>query len=203
VGCFNPRYGGSSFYCHAGDQPACPDGQYCIGGRCVDPSTISDDGGVSPIADLGRSAPPDFASPANPNPSPTPTHTPTPTPTPTPSPTPGATMTGCNGYVLCLSMCADPTCQSSCDANVTQQGMQLEQQAVDCGQMWCVSTGDCVPDATGTMLTDGPNGAGSCNACINDALADLFGTQCSSPTSTNCNPVSCASADSACFADLP
>jgi hypothetical protein len=33
--CFKPEYPPTGFYCHADDDPACPDGQTCVGGRCV------------------------------------------------------------------------------------------------------------------------------------------------------------------------
>jgi hypothetical protein len=202
TGCFNPHYGSPSFYCHEDDQPACPDGQYCVAGRCVDPGKVTTDGGVVPIEDMSGGPRADLAPPSsNPNPSPSPN--PNPGTNPTPNPGPGSSMTGCNGYSLCLSSCFDPTCQMACDANVTAQGLQLEQEAESCGEMWCLDSGDCAPDATGTMLVDGQNGVGSCDACLNDALADLFGTMCSSPYGANCNPSSCTFATSACLADLP
>jgi hypothetical protein len=35
AGCFKPDYASPGFYCHPEDNPACPDGQACIGGRCI------------------------------------------------------------------------------------------------------------------------------------------------------------------------
>ncbi len=34
-GCYNPEFGSPGFYCHVDDDPACPDGQSCINGRCI------------------------------------------------------------------------------------------------------------------------------------------------------------------------
>ena len=44
-GCFNPTYGNPGFYCHSEDNPACPDGQTCVGGRCIGGSSSGGDGG--------------------------------------------------------------------------------------------------------------------------------------------------------------
>jgi hypothetical protein len=35
AGCYDPALPSPSFYCHPDDQPACPEGQMCIDGRCV------------------------------------------------------------------------------------------------------------------------------------------------------------------------
>jgi len=43
-GCFNPEYSSPGYYCHAEDVPACPEGQSCIGGRCIG-GTTGDGGG--------------------------------------------------------------------------------------------------------------------------------------------------------------
>jgi hypothetical protein len=38
VACYSPKLGSPGFYCHPEDVPACPDGQTCVGGRCVNGS---------------------------------------------------------------------------------------------------------------------------------------------------------------------
>ena len=38
VACFNPTYASPGYFCHPDDNPACPDGQTCSAGRCVDKS---------------------------------------------------------------------------------------------------------------------------------------------------------------------
>src|SRR5437764_13663441 len=35
AGCYSPSLSNPGFYCHAEDNPACPDGQKCQDGRCV------------------------------------------------------------------------------------------------------------------------------------------------------------------------
>lgn len=47
-GCYRPKLAGESFYCHPTDNPACPDGQTCVGGRCVSPG-LEGDGGLLPV----------------------------------------------------------------------------------------------------------------------------------------------------------
>ncbi|HEY7954895.1 MAG: hypothetical protein ACHQ17_05710 [Polyangia bacterium] len=46
AGCYSPQIGSPGFFCHATDNPACPDGQHCANGRCVT-------GSVSAPHDLG------------------------------------------------------------------------------------------------------------------------------------------------------
>jgi hypothetical protein len=35
AGCYDPKLGAPGFFCHATDNPACPDGQTCVEGRCI------------------------------------------------------------------------------------------------------------------------------------------------------------------------
>lgn len=35
VGCYSPQLSSPGYYCHAQDNPACPDGQKCVNGRCT------------------------------------------------------------------------------------------------------------------------------------------------------------------------
>jgi hypothetical protein len=41
--------------------------------------------------------------------------------------------------------------------------------------------------------------AGTCDGCVNDATAQLFGGTCANPASVTCNPSTCSSAVSACL----
>jgi hypothetical protein len=34
--CYSPKLGSPGYYCHPNDDPACPEGQKCLNGRCVD-----------------------------------------------------------------------------------------------------------------------------------------------------------------------
>jgi len=47
-GCYSPKLGTPGFFCHPDDDPACPDGQSCIDGRCISPDmkTHMSDGGI-------------------------------------------------------------------------------------------------------------------------------------------------------------
>jgi hypothetical protein len=60
AGCFRPKLAGESFYCHQNDNPACPDGQTCVDGRCVSPG-LEGDGGLEPVDLLPPGAPDDGA----------------------------------------------------------------------------------------------------------------------------------------------
>ena len=44
AGCYSPRFGSPGFYCHAEDNPACPPGQGCLAGRCVNLGQTPDGG---------------------------------------------------------------------------------------------------------------------------------------------------------------
>jgi hypothetical protein len=73
AGCYNPQLSNPGFYCHADDNPACPDGQKCQDGRCValdfQGSTGGQDGGGvggGPTGDMAMSGGnPDMAKPAD------------------------------------------------------------------------------------------------------------------------------------------
>jgi hypothetical protein len=66
--CWAPQYGNPGFYCHTDDDPACPDGQLCVGGRCVDKNAIPDGGnpGGHDMA-MPPGGPHDFAMPGGPH----------------------------------------------------------------------------------------------------------------------------------------
>ncbi len=66
AGCYSPDLGnGPGFYCHAADNPACPNGQTCINGRCYSGTPPAGDGGggdMSGSHDMATSSTPrDFA----------------------------------------------------------------------------------------------------------------------------------------------
>ncbi len=122
---------------------------------------------------------------------------------------------GCHGYAACMSACTTQTCLDNCGTKVTTQGQNLYNTSLGCGQEWCLGKndpadpthagpGDCTVDSTGTQLTDPKSKpAGTCDSCLQNALAGLFGDSCSPPSSSNCNPSSCASTYSSCQADGP
>src|SRR5262245_42845247 len=46
--CYSPTLSSPGFYCHVNDSPQCPDGQKCMGGRCVDNKAgLQFDGGAN------------------------------------------------------------------------------------------------------------------------------------------------------------
>ena len=188
AGCFSPKLGSPGYYCHLEDNPACPDGQQCVDGRCQSPGVhlIGKDGGdTNPPLDMtGNTNPPlDMTMPI----------------------TNG--MTGCKGYGVCLLGCTDTTCQTACDNNVTANGMTLWGTALGCGQTWCLNSSSpraCKLDSTGMTLVDATGQpTGTCNTCLNNALAALTGAVCPNPGSANCNPSSCTSDTNACLASTP
>jgi len=72
AGCYSPSLSNPGFYCHAEDNPACPDGQSCINGRCVGEGVTvptSDGGGDVGVGggptgpDLSTGGPGDMAKP--------------------------------------------------------------------------------------------------------------------------------------------
>jgi hypothetical protein len=204
VGCFNPKYGNQSFYCHEDDSPACPDGQYCVNGQCQNTpgggGSIILDGGTSSNLDLsssgggglhpldlsmggggggGGGGQPDLSMPG------------------------GSTLNGCHGLIQCLVACTTMSCETTCQGNATSQANTLEQAAIGCGQDWCTTyTGECVNNGSGT-LQDGFE-KGSCNNCLNDALANLTGSQCTySIDPSDCNTSHCTSQVQMCVSDTP
>jgi hypothetical protein len=122
----------------------------------------------------------------------------------------GATL-GCSGFVQCFDGCAggDGACVAQCTGRTTAIGQILYQKALYCGQSWCLAlndlgSGDCVLDPTMTKLVD-PAGkpAGTCNQCLGNALAQLYGTACTSSSDPSCNPMDCQPFYMSCTADLP
>ena len=68
-----------------------------------------------------------------------------------------------------------------------------------------MGTGDrCGLNAAMTMLVDKPGAAaGTCNNCLNNSLAGLFGDTCMPATDKNCNPAMCNGTVTACMASTP
>lgn len=185
AGCYSPKLGTPGFYCHPGDEPACPDGQVCVDGRCRDRGTagVRPDGGVGgggagdlgATGDGGGKGGGDMAT------------------------RPGTL--GCKGYVECLVACTSPSCADDCDAKTSLASVDLYQMALSCGQQHCIDRGYCTIDAAGTMLIDAPGAAGQCNPCLENATASLFNATCTG--TFNCNPPQCAGVVQACKDDLP
>jgi hypothetical protein len=137
---------------------------------------------------------------------------------------------GCSGLLGCYDICAGSSttqsqytsCQDGCDLKARPDATTTYQEALACGQSWCMygsATGSgtgsyrCKIDSTQTRLvnmdgtdisdTDPGTGSKACGACLNNALADLFNSPCTSTSSADCNPVACASATNACLNDGP
>ncbi len=160
-GCYSPKLGTPGFYCHEGDNPACPDGQMCLQGRCVAPGTH-----VVPSSDLGmnnnggddlagnNNNPVDMAhSSGNKDFS---------TNHPPDLSQPNTGMTGCNGLLNCLNACAanDQTCANNCFSNTTSQGQSLFMTAQQC------ALSNCPNMSPGDPCYDPSDPTGSCSQCI-------------------------------------
>jgi len=196
--CYDPKLGSPSFYCHPGDNPACPDGQVCDAtiNRCVRSGhgTVIGDGGAS-INDAGSGGGGDGGGGTD-------------------GGGVGTGMVGCRGYAQCLQPCTTTSCQSACDSKVTSSGKMLFNTALACGQEWCLGPndpngpmpgpGDCDIDIlTNTLIDAAGKPAGACDKCLQNATAGLFGIACPQPSSSNCNPSICTSKYASCQADAP
>ena len=136
----------------------------------------------------------------------------------------GSAPLSCTGYIACVDDCyaansgvSNPSCESSCDLKAQSGAVNLYQTALGCGQQHCIgggaTVGKCVVTGTsggqtlvnadGSPISASDPGTGSraCAACLNNALARLFGGTCASTSSVDCNPSECASATNACLND--
>jgi len=129
VGCYNPSLTSPGFFCHVGDNPACPDGQTCVPkptalsttGRCevkggggggnVDmASNMGQDGGIHFLGDMAMmNTQHDFAMMTG-------------------------GMTGCNGLITCINACSptDMNCPTACQSNTTANGNALFNNLLNC-----------------------------------------------------------------------
>jgi hypothetical protein len=118
-----------------------------------------------------------------------------------------APRSGCRGYVACLNGCAASTSGcSNCGATTRTGSLKLFKDALLCGQSWCLGlndlgSGDCVLDPTMVNLIDPPGRPGACGACLDNALAGLFGNSCIPSGAPDCNPPNCIAAYQACQND--
>jgi hypothetical protein len=173
--CYSPKLGSPGYYCHENDNPACPDGQQCVSGRCViKGGTVRMDGGMSDMRPGDMSMrPPDMV----------------------------AVKTGCFGYVECLKACPDQACFAVCETNATTAAFDKYQMALSCGQQHCLDVLKCRIDTVAMRLVDATGCTGCCSPCLNNSLALLFGEMCVG--TTDCNPSSCVSLYNICLADMP
>ena len=118
------------------------------------------------------------------------------------------TNTGCTGLVTCIleEACEDRGCISLCRAKSTAPARALYDQALACGQKWCLGefdagTSPCV--LSGGTLVDAQPGSNNCNACLYNSLAALFGLPCIPANSPDCNPGMCTGDYAQCAASKP
>ncbi len=177
-GCYSPKLGSPGFFCHSDDNPACPDGQQCINGRCAPPGTkvpLDGDMGAGDNGDMahsqngshdmatGNTGSHDLAQSQQPLDFGTVTG-----------------MTGCAGEVQCLNNCAanDMTCVTNCQNNATPTGNNLLNQLISCIQSACPSTLSSDPcyNSSSTACTNCVNGAqmtgGQCESQLNACSAN-------------------------------
>lgn len=179
-GCYDPKLDNPGFYCHADDQPACPDGQTCINGRCAKPGTkVPIDGGAGDGGDDqqqddmgGLPAPHDMAKSAQ--------HDLSQPPPPAQDFGTVTGMTGCAGLVQCVNNCSatDQQCPTDCENNTTQNGLNLFNSLLSCIQSACpsnYSTDPCYNSSStkcSNCLNSAQSSGGACeselNACSND-----------------------------------
>lgn len=191
VACYNPKLESPGYFCHPEDVPACPDGQRCVNGRCVngdpggrpdgsddlgagvgDMAGGGDDGGGG--SDLGASdmsmmPAPDLA---------------------------GTMMTlGCVAYTQCLAACSDAACRSACDARRTTQAASKYDAMMNCVKTYCSGNQS---HCTGTF-GDG-TGPGSCQICLDNMITRVTQKACTTQTPNSCDRPSCSTHVDACLA---
>jgi hypothetical protein len=159
-GCYNPSLGNPGFYCHAGDNPACPDGQQCVNGRCTSKQrvVIPDGGGTDgPMNNFDFGGTPhDFAQPNN----------------PPDFSRPPPTMTGCYGLLMCINNCpaTDMTCPMTCQSNATANGNALLQSLISCIFTACPMTNPTDPCFD--------TSSAQCSQCVSAAQDPTLNGQC-------------------------
>ncbi len=189
VACYQPKFSSPGYYCDPDkNDPACPEGQSCVNGRCVTKgrgNNVDDDvdmkvsSGPTDLkgADLKKTT--DLSKPGS---------------------TDGNT---CGGYVACVNACTTDTCVSNCQAALDLEGQDLIQTAVDCIYTYCEFTaGDCEYDPFSGGYIDAIGADfGACDACTGNAAADLTMQPCQPTNDPDCKPAVCKSDIQACFND--
>ena len=171
AGCYSPQLGNPSFYCHANDNPACPDGQNCVNGRCVvgigsgTHGGSHDDLGTGSNLDFGSGGQRDFSTGNNNHPD-------------LSQPPNNGGLTGCLGELMCVNNCptTSQTCPTDCQMKATSQGDSLFQALINCVVAACPSDPGSVCDGTDSTACDNcvmssQNAGGQCSsqqmACAN------------------------------------
>jgi hypothetical protein len=102
-----------------------------------------------------------------------------------------------------LKTCSTTDCETNCLQTANPSDLVKFQAALDCAVEFCgteqtdAGAGRC--QKTGQVYEDAPGApAGSCEACLEDALSPLFGTSCSSMSSPDCDPPLCKKTRAAC-----
>lgn len=176
VACFSPHYSNPGYYCFEDSNPACPDGQECVNGRCVRPGSNNTPEDMKASAqDLKgadmKGAKPDMTQQSNTG--------------------------GCNELVQCLLLCSDQTCATDCYANADSAATSRMAAVQQCEDDYCVNvTGDCFDTQLDTST--------QCQTCVNNSYAGLIGDTsiCDpSPTTPSCNPKVCQSAVNDCLSN--
>jgi hypothetical protein len=161
AGCYSPKLGDPGFFCHATDNPACPDGQNCVNGRCVvgigsHHNGSNGDLGSGSGFDFGTGGQRDFSTGGHPDLS---------------QPPNNGGLTGCLGELMCVNNCpaTSQTCPTDCQMKATPQGDSLFQALVNCVVAACPSDPGSVCDGTDST---------ACDNCV--MSAQDTGGQCSS-----------------------
>jgi hypothetical protein len=107
---------------------------------------------------------------------------------------------GCNSAALCLPRCGGvqtQLCLDTCTSMATANGVTVLGQAVSCVWNAPPPSGYCAP----RCLVAGTD----CAACLNNALAPLYGRPCLDPSDPACagGPAACQDKFTACYAVQP
>lgn len=187
VACYKPSFGSPGYYCDPENEPACPEGQSCVAGRCVSRRSGGGDMAVSEdtpdlknadlksVVDMKK--PPDLTQVGG--------------------------VATCGAYVDCVNACPDTACAQACVDALDSDGYTKISEAINCGYDYCqnfAAVCEC-DDLTGECYDSLTADFGACQTCIDDALSALSMQPCSSSSSPDCAPSVCASAVAACFSD--
>jgi hypothetical protein len=110
---------------------------------------------------------------------------------------------GCESIAACLKACGSTSCEETCLSQANPIDLSKFHAVLDCGIAYCGEAGAdggsprC--QKVGEVYEDAPGApAGSCQQCLDDALAPLFGQPCSSMSSPDCRPAACKNTRPAC-----
>jgi len=111
---------------------------------------------------------------------------------------------GCDALITCLFNCADQQCQNDCYNNASSDAQNLLNDALTCVYDHCLMRDGnrpprCVEDPSGNFVDPADGGLGVCDACLNNAFAELGGYMCTPTNDPDCSPKECSQSVQTCL----